>query len=177
MLSFLSDISSTFIVISSISLFQLFVSAMGPPGGGRNDISDRFTRHMNIISIDSFDDNTMTKIFTSIVDWHFAKGFDSSFGRLGKVRPMLPRGAYPYLHFGENYEMKWVDLDFSSADFTRWVFGYFYSVELVLGVFSFWREETRRFYCHRFLESVLWSTFSSGRSADSFPEQQLVNEP
>ena len=48
----------------------------------------------------------MTKIFTSIVDWHFAKGFDSSFGRLGKVRPMLPRGAYPYMHFGKNYEMK-----------------------------------------------------------------------
>ena len=65
--------------------FQLFVSAMGPPGGGRNDISGRFTRHLNIISIDSFDDNTMTKIFTSIVDWHFAKGFDASFGRLGKV--------------------------------------------------------------------------------------------
>ena len=59
---------------------------MGPPGGGRNDISGRFTRHMNIISIDSFDDNTMTKIFTSIVDWHFAKGFDASFARLGKVR-------------------------------------------------------------------------------------------
>lgn len=58
---------------------------MGPPGGGRNDISGRFTRHLNIISIDSFDDNTMTKIFTSIVDWHFAKGFDASFGRLGKI--------------------------------------------------------------------------------------------
>ena len=92
---------------------------MGPPGGGRNDISDRFTRHMNIISIDSFDDNTMTKIFTSIVDWHFAKGFDSSFGRLGKVRPMLPWGAYPYMHFDENSEMKWVDLDFGRAGFTR----------------------------------------------------------
>lgn len=64
---------------------MLFVSAMGPPGGGRNDISGRFTRHMNIISIDSFDDNTMTKIFTSIVDWHFAKGFDASFARLGKI--------------------------------------------------------------------------------------------
>ena len=62
---------------------------MGPPGGGRNDISGRFTRHMNIISIDSFDDNTMTKIFTSIVDWHFAKGFDASFARLGKVRFMF----------------------------------------------------------------------------------------
>jgi len=71
---------------SDFFYFQLFVSAMGPPGGGRNDISGRFTRHLNIISIDSFDDNTMTKIFTSIVDWHFAKGFDASFGRLGKVR-------------------------------------------------------------------------------------------
>ena len=59
---------------------------MGPPGGGRNDISGRFTRHLNIISIDSFDDNTMNKIFTSIVDWHFNKGFDASFQRLGKVR-------------------------------------------------------------------------------------------
>ena len=58
---------------------------MGPPGGGRNDITGRFTRHLNIISISSFDDNTMNKIFTSIVDWHFAKGFDSSFKRLGKV--------------------------------------------------------------------------------------------
>ena len=66
-------------------LFQLFVGAMGPPGGGRNDITGRFTRHLNVISICSFDDNTMSKIFTSIVDWHFANGFDSSFQRLGKV--------------------------------------------------------------------------------------------
>lgn len=63
----------------------LFVSAMGPPGGGRNDITGRMTRHLNIVSIDEFDDATMSRIFTSIVDWHFAKGFDSSFLRLGKV--------------------------------------------------------------------------------------------
>lgn len=71
---------------------------MGPPGGGRNDISDRFTRHTNIISIDSFDDNTMTKIFTSIVDWHFAKGFDASFGRLGKVRFVIIAGPVVFYH-------------------------------------------------------------------------------
>ena len=58
---------------------------MGPPGGGRNTITSRFTRHFNIISIDGFDDNTMTRIFTSIVDWHFAKGFEAVFNRLGKV--------------------------------------------------------------------------------------------
>ncbi len=60
---------------------------MGPPGGGRNNITGRFTRHFNIISIESFDDSTMTKIFTALVDWHFAKGFDAIFNRLGKVGP------------------------------------------------------------------------------------------
>ncbi|XP_044289654.1 dynein axonemal heavy chain 3 isoform X4 [Varanus komodoensis] len=63
----------------------LFVSAMGPPGGGRNDITGRFTRHLNITSISAFDDETLTKIFTAIVDWHFSKGFDPSFLRLGKM--------------------------------------------------------------------------------------------
>ena len=58
---------------------------MGPPGGGRNDITSRFSRHMNIISIEEFNDNNLAKIFTSITDWHFNIGFDSSFSRLGKV--------------------------------------------------------------------------------------------
>ena len=64
---------------------QLLVSAMGPPGGGRNHITGRFTRHYNVVSIDSFDDDTMVKIFTAISDWHFAQGFDGAFSRLGKV--------------------------------------------------------------------------------------------
>jgi dynein heavy chain len=41
----------------------------------------RFTRHLNIISIDSFDDETMSKIFGSITDWHFSRGFEASFSR------------------------------------------------------------------------------------------------
>jgi len=70
-------------------LLQLIVSGMGPPGGGRNTITSRFTRHFNIVSIDSFDDSTMTRIFSSIVDWHFAKGFDAVFNRLGKVTTIM----------------------------------------------------------------------------------------
>ena len=58
---------------------------MGPPGGGRNDISSRMTRHMNIVTIDEFDDACMTRIFGSICDLHFGKGFESSFVRNGKV--------------------------------------------------------------------------------------------
>ena len=67
-------------------LLQLLVSAMGPPGGGRNDITSRFSRHLQIVSIDEFDDDTMSRIFTSICDWHFGQGFDGAFSRLGKVR-------------------------------------------------------------------------------------------
>ncbi|XP_030626002.1 dynein heavy chain 3, axonemal [Chanos chanos] len=72
----------------------LFVSAMGPPGGGRNDITGRFTRHLNIVSIDSFDDDTLSKIFSSICDWHFGKGFDASFYRLGKILVQATMAVY-----------------------------------------------------------------------------------
>ncbi|XP_008419893.1 dynein heavy chain 3, axonemal isoform X1 [Poecilia reticulata] len=72
----------------------LFMSAMGPPGGGKNDITGRFTRHMNIISIDCFDDETLTKIFSSISDWHFSKGFDGSFIRLGKMMVQATMNLY-----------------------------------------------------------------------------------
>lgn len=58
---------------------------MGPPGGGRNDITGRFTRHLQVVSIDEFDDITMSRIFTAIADWHFSKGFDTQFLRFGKV--------------------------------------------------------------------------------------------
>lgn len=58
---------------------------MAPPGGGRNDITGRFTRHLQVVSIDDFDENTMIRIFTAISDWHFSKGFDGVFTRMGKV--------------------------------------------------------------------------------------------
>ncbi|GCB71663.1 hypothetical protein scyTo_0001655 [Scyliorhinus torazame] len=72
----------------------LFLSAMGPPGGGRNDITGRFTRHLNIISIDSFDDETMMKIFTSITDWHFGKGYEPTFLRMGKMIVQATMAVY-----------------------------------------------------------------------------------
>nr|XP_055037339.1 dynein axonemal heavy chain 3 isoform X1 [Misgurnus anguillicaudatus]XP_055037340.1 dynein axonemal heavy chain 3 isoform X1 [Misgurnus anguillicaudatus] len=72
----------------------LFMAAMGPPGGGRNDITGRFTRHLNILSIDSFDDETLSSIFTSISDWHFSNGFDVSFCRLGKIMVQATMAVY-----------------------------------------------------------------------------------
>ncbi|XP_036144833.1 dynein heavy chain 3, axonemal isoform X1 [Monomorium pharaonis] len=63
----------------------LLIAAMVPPGGGSNVVTQRFTRHMHVIGIDSFEEATMTKIFSSILDWHFAKGFILEVSRLSKM--------------------------------------------------------------------------------------------
>jgi len=46
-----------------------FVAAMGPPGGGRNNVTNRYLRHFALISVTEFDVDTMSKIFTTLLDW------------------------------------------------------------------------------------------------------------
>ncbi|KAG2383359.1 hypothetical protein C9374_004696 [Naegleria lovaniensis] len=50
----------------------LFVCAMGPTGGGRNEVSSRFLRHFNVIGLTSFDNQTLTTIFSEVMDWFVA---------------------------------------------------------------------------------------------------------
>ena len=55
------------------------VSAMGPADGGRNPITDRFLRHFAVIAMSPFNDGTLTRIFSSMIKWHFqGQGFDDS---------------------------------------------------------------------------------------------------
>jgi hypothetical protein len=44
--------------------------AMGPPGGGRNGTTPRFLRHFHLLCVDSFDDDTLTLIFSTISASH-----------------------------------------------------------------------------------------------------------
>lgn len=88
----------------------MFVGAMGVPGGGRNEVTDRFLRHMQIICLDAFDDNTLNKIFVTILDWHLSKGYVENVARLSKVS--LPHFStvviYVYFfHFSSAWEPHW----------------------------------------------------------------------
>lgn len=56
---------------SRITLVDLqLISAMGPPGGGRNAVTSRFLRHFNISSINAFSDDTMVRIFSNLVAFY-----------------------------------------------------------------------------------------------------------
>lgn len=46
---------------------------MGPPGGGRNSVTNRYLRHFSVVSVTAFDNDNMTTIFTSLVDWWLRK--------------------------------------------------------------------------------------------------------
>ena len=52
---------------------KIFISAMGPPGGGRTFITPRILRHVHLVSLTAFDDDTLNRIFQTILHWYFTK--------------------------------------------------------------------------------------------------------
>ncbi len=54
----------------------LLLTAISPPGSGRNDISPRFLRHLSVLSIDQFADDTLRRIFSTEIVWHFKQGYE-----------------------------------------------------------------------------------------------------
>jgi dynein heavy chain len=58
-----------------------FICAMGPPGGGRNVITSRLTRHFNLINVIDMDDNSLQRIFSTILG-SFVSKFSPEVSRL-----------------------------------------------------------------------------------------------
>jgi dynein heavy chain len=51
----------------------IFLTAMGPPGSGRQEISARITRHFNQIAYTDIEDETITKIFNKITSFYLGR--------------------------------------------------------------------------------------------------------
>ena len=62
-------INKQFITVENIIL----LGAMGLPGGGRNYLSQRFQRHFNLITYNELDDQSITMIFSTILNFFLAK--------------------------------------------------------------------------------------------------------
>lgn len=58
---------------------------MGPPGGGRNSVTNRYLRHFSVISVTAFDNDTLGTIFSALVDWWMKRaGFGANVTKLAK---------------------------------------------------------------------------------------------
>ena len=62
----------------------ILLAAMGPPGGGRNHITERMTRHFNVIAYAELNSESIKNIFGQIVG-HFLARFKED------VRFMIPK--------------------------------------------------------------------------------------
>ena len=61
----------------------MLICAMGPPGGGKSEITPRMQRHLNVVAFALFEDNTMKSIFGNILKWFFRVGeFNSDISML-----------------------------------------------------------------------------------------------
>ena len=44
---------------------------MLPPLGGRNSVTMRYLRHFNLLYVEPFEAESLTRIFTNILEWYF----------------------------------------------------------------------------------------------------------
>jgi dynein heavy chain len=59
-----------------------FCAAMGPPGGGRARITQRYVRHFNLINFVNFSDESLGRVFGTILDWRLSQGFSNNIKQL-----------------------------------------------------------------------------------------------
>jgi len=90
---------------------MVIISAMGPPGGGRNPITARLLRHFNMVNLTEMDDESMHAIFATILA-NFLVNFDDTITQMTRsvvsatvrfyntiVAGMLPTPSKPHYTF------------------------------------------------------------------------------
>ncbi|KAG2490029.1 hypothetical protein HYH03_011494 [Edaphochlamys debaryana] len=73
-----------------------FVAAMGPPGGGRNTVTNRYLRHYSVISLTAFDTDNLGTIFTALVDWWLKKYSYQAGGVARLAKPLVAASLEVY---------------------------------------------------------------------------------
>ena len=63
----------------------IFVSAMGPPGGGRSPITPRMQRHYNYLTYTDLEKQSISMIFTKILDRFFSSFEDEVKQQMSKL--------------------------------------------------------------------------------------------
>ena len=71
-----------------------FCAAMGPPGGGRTKITQRYVRHFNVINFCNFSDESLARVFGTILDWHMQSGFAGGVKQLSAATVDATIGVY-----------------------------------------------------------------------------------
>ena len=76
----------------------IFISAMGPPGGGRSAISQRMKRHYNMLSYPNLAKDSITMIFNKIMK-AFVGNFSEAVGKC--VEPVVDSTYLVYNNVAE----------------------------------------------------------------------------
>lgn len=68
----------TFVHMHTQGVAAQVISSMGPPGGGRNPVTNRLLRHFNIIAFAEMSSKSVMRIFTSILSAFAGKYFNAA---------------------------------------------------------------------------------------------------
>ncbi|XP_051776026.1 dynein axonemal heavy chain 3-like isoform X1 [Erpetoichthys calabaricus] len=146
---------------SSLSIKDMsIVAAIAPSSGGRQEITPRLLRHFNIISINTFSEQTMKTIFQPLMDWHFSQGFENSLKRFSKILVWATTELYTQVTQAFLPTPSKSHYTFNFRDFSRVIQGLLLLKSDVISagtegarkLMRLWIHETHRVFCDRLVD-------------------------